>query len=115
MVEPESCLHQGSVVMNVLDTLGLVSSSFGAWQGVEGGNSAELSDPGRFRYLSLQFKEDMLVGANCLGLTQHVGVLRGLIQSRLRLGKWRTRLEQDPTRIMEAYLGVTQGANWDVT
>ena len=115
MVEPESCLHQGSVVMNVLDTLGLVSASFGAWQGIEGGDSAELSDPGRFRYLSLQFKDDMLAGANSLGLTQHVGVLRGLIQSRVRLGKWKQRLMDDPTRMMEAYLGVTQGAGWKVT
>ena len=43
-----------------------------------------------------------------LGLTQHVGVLRGLIQSRLKLGKWKDRLIKDPTRIMEAYLGCTQ-------
>ena len=43
-----------------------------------------------------------------LGLTQHVGILRGLIQSRLRLGVWKRRLLADPTRIMEAYLACTQ-------
>ena len=111
MVEERSSMHQGSVVMNVLDTLGLISSSFGAWQGVSGGELAELSDPARFRYLNLQFEDDVLVGANCLGLTQHVGVLRGLIQSRLHLGKWKERLVRDPTRVMEAYLGVTQSAD----
>jgi NAD(P)H-nitrite reductase large subunit len=110
MAAAGSSMHQGSVVMNVLDTLGLISSSFGAWQGVRGGDSAELSDPARYRYLSLQFDDDVLVGANCLGLTQHIGVLRGLIQSRLRLGKWKARLLRDPTRIMEAYLGATQSA-----
>jgi NAD(P)H-nitrite reductase large subunit len=110
MVAQGSSLHQGSVVMNVLDTLGLISSSFGAWHGVRDGDSAELSDPARYRYLSLKFDDDVLVGANCLGLTQHVGVLRGLIQSRLRLGKWKARLVRDPTRIMEAYLGATQSA-----
>jgi len=115
MVNAGSTLHQGSVTMNVLDTMGLVSASFGAWHGVDGGDSAELSDAGRFRYLSLQFEDDVLVGANSLGLTQHVGVLRGLIQSRLRLGVWKQRLQGDPTRIMEAYLGVTQGATWNVT
>ena len=115
MVQAGSSLHQGSVVMNVLDTLGLISASFGAWQGVDGGDSSELSDPARYRYLSLQFEDDVLVGANSLGLTQHVGVLRGLIQSSLRLGPWKKRLQQDPTRIMEAYLGVTQGATWNVT
>jgi NAD(P)H-nitrite reductase large subunit len=101
-------IHQGSVNMNVLDTMGLISSSYGLWMGVEGGESIELSDPDRYRYLSLQFQDDVLVGAQALGLTQHVGVLRGLIQTRLPLGKWKQHLMKDPTRIMEAYLGTTQ-------
>jgi NAD(P)H-nitrite reductase large subunit len=100
--------HQGSVNMNVLDTMGLISTSYGLWMGVDGGDSTELSDPGRYRYLSLQFQDDVLVGAQSLGLTQHVGVLRGLIQTRTRLGRWKTKLKEDPTRIMEAYLGSTQ-------
>jgi NAD(P)H-nitrite reductase large subunit len=115
MAAEGSTLHQGSVGMNVLDTMGLISSSFGAWQGVKGGDCAELSDPARYRYLNLQFEDDVLVGANSLGLTQHVGVLRGLIQSRLHLGTWKKRLAQDPTRIMEAYLGATQSAASKVT
>ncbi|MDE0510722.1 MAG: FAD-dependent oxidoreductase [Gammaproteobacteria bacterium] len=100
--------HQGSVNMNVLDTMGLVSTSYGLWMGVEGGESAELVDAERYRYISLQFQDDVLVGAQALGLTNHVGVLRGLIQTRLKLGKWKDHLLQDPTRIMEAYLGATQ-------
>ena len=100
--------YPGSINMNVLDTLGLISASFGSWQGVAGGSSAELSDLDGYRYLNLQFEEDRLVGASSLGLTEHVGVLRGLIQSRARLGVWLKRLKADPTRIMEAYLG-TQG------
>ena len=35
---------KGSFVFNVLTTLGLVSSSFGEWQGVPGGESAEVLD-----------------------------------------------------------------------
>ncbi len=105
--------HAGSVNMNVLDTLGLISSSFGLWMGVDGGESASLNDPERYRYLNLQFADDVLVGASTLGLTQHVGVLRGLIQSRTALGKWKDKLRDDPTRVMEAYLANTQtiGAN----
>jgi NAD(P)H-nitrite reductase large subunit len=76
--------------------------------GVDGGDSAELNDPDHYRYISLQFEDDVLVGAQSLGLTQHVGVLRGLIQSRIKLGKWKDRLTKDPTRIMEAYLGATR-------
>lgn len=101
-------LHQGSVNMNVLDTMGLISSSYGLWMGVDGGNSTELCDEDRYRYLSLQFEDDVLVGAQSLGLTQHVGVLRGLIQTRLKLNKWKDHLMKDPTRIMEAYLANTQ-------
>ncbi len=100
--------HQGSVNMNVLDTMGLISSSFGLWMGVAGGDSAELSDLDRYRYLNLQFKDDVLVGASSLGLTDHVGVLRGMIQSRTRLREWKEKLKQDPSRIMEAYIASNQ-------
>jgi len=104
----KKCVHQGSVNMNVLATMGLISTSYGLWMGVEGGETAELSDPGRYRYLSLQFQDDVMVGAQAVGLTEHVGVLRGLIQTKLHLGKWKNHLMKDPTRIMEAYLGATQ-------
>lgn len=100
--------HLGSVNMNVLDTMGLISTSYGLWMGVDGGESVELTDRDRYRYLSLQFQDDKLIGAQALGLTEHVGVLRGLIQTRLKLGKWKEVLLNDPTRIMEAYLGCTQ-------
>ena len=97
--------HQGSLNMNILDTLGLISSSFGHWMGVEHGEQALLLDKSRYRYLRLQFEDEFLIGASSLGHTQHIGVLRGLIRSRVPLGLWKSRLMQDPTRLMEAYLG----------
>lgn len=102
--------YQGSLQMNVLDTLGLVSSSFGLWMGVDGGESAEATDHERFRYLRLEFKDDRLVGATSIGLTDHVGVLRGLIQSKAPLGAWKDRLMRDPHRLPEAYIAATRGA-----
>ncbi len=98
--------YEGSFSMNVLDTLGLVSASFGLWMGADGGEHVELSDPERFRYLNLQFRDDVLVGATSLGMTQHVGVLRGLIQGKTHLGVWKERLQADPTRVVEAYLSM---------
>jgi NAD(P)H-nitrite reductase large subunit len=95
---------RGSFAFNVLDTLGLISYSFGAWQGIAGGEHVELADPDRFRYLRLEFHEDRLVGANTVGLTEHAGVLRGLIEGKVRLGAWKQRLLQNPTQLMEAYL-----------
>ncbi len=101
--------HSGNLNMNVLDTLGLISSSFGLWQGVDGGDGVELLDADRFRYLNLQFRDDRLIGATSLGLTENLGVIRGLIQGERGLGVWKDRLMRDPTRIMEAYLAAVQG------
>jgi NAD(P)H-nitrite reductase large subunit len=95
---------KGSFVFNVLTTLGLTSSSFGEWQGVAGGESAEVLDEPRYRYLNLQFDGDRLVGANCVGFSEHVGALRGLIEGRRRLGAWKQRLLHNPAQIMQAYV-----------
>ncbi len=111
MVKADSITHHGSLNMNVLDTLGLISSSFGQWMGIEGGEQAILLDESEFRYMQLQFNGDYLIGASTLGHTQHIGVLRGLIRSRVPLGEWKDRLMKDPTRLMEAYLGSVQGVS----
>ena len=100
---------RGSLSMNVLNTLGLVSSSFGLWMGADGGERSVAADEARSRYLRLEFEEDRIVGALALGLTQHVGVLRGLIQTGVRLGSWMERLREDPNLVMNAYLECTQG------
>jgi NAD(P)H-nitrite reductase large subunit len=99
---------RGHMALNVLDTLGLVSTSFGQWQGVPGGATAELIDKERYRYLCLQFRDDVLIGATAIGLTEHVGVLRGLIEGRVRLGPWKDRLLADPQLVMDAYLARAQ-------
>ncbi|MEK9801965.1 MAG: FAD-dependent oxidoreductase [Curvibacter sp.] len=100
-------LH-GVTQINVLDTLGLISTSFGNWQGVSGGQQVELTDAGRWQHLSLQFQGDVLVGCNSVGWTQHVGVMRGLVEDQVRLGAWKDRLLQDPTQLMPAYLACAQ-------
>ena len=111
MVGGNALVHRGCLNMNILDTMGLISTSFGAWEGVDGGQSVELSDPESYRYLDLQFQDDVLVGANALGLTEHVGVIRGLIQTKLRLGKWKERLLKNPLELMEAYVAVAHGVS----
>lgn len=108
MLGLEKAKHQGCINMNVLDTLGLITASFGLWQGCDGSESAESFCPERFQYIKLQFKADVLVGACTVGFTQHIGVLRGLIQGRIQLGPWKQRLMLDPSQIMEAYLACTQ-------
>ena len=98
---------KGVTQINVLDTLGLISSSFGTWQGVPGGEQVALTGDGR--HLSLQFKDDVLVGCNSVGWTQHLGVMRGLVEGQVRLGVWKDKLKQDPTLLVDAYLACAQG------
>ena len=101
-------LQRGVTQINVLDTIGLISTSFGQWQGVPGGQRVEMSDLPNFKYLLLEFDQDVLVGSNAIGLTEHVGVLRGLIQQRVKLGQWKDMLLEDPTRLMQAYIACAQ-------
>ena len=98
---------KGVTQINVLDTLGLISASFGNWQGVPGGDHVSLTAQGR--HLSLQFKDDVLVGCNSVGWTEHVGVMRGLVEGQVRLGEWKDKLKRDPTKLMDAYLATAQG------
>lgn len=103
----------GALQINVLDTLGLISSSFGLWAGAKGGDHIELVDSDAYKYLRLEFLGDVLVGATCVGTTEHIGVLRGLIQGKIPLGDWKETLMGDPTKVMDAYLATGQAqSNW---
>ena len=101
--------HRGSLNMNVLDTMGLVSSSFGLWQGAKGGASTKQADAKAFRYMRLEFAGERLAGAQCVGHTENIGILRGLIQTGVQLGGWKGKLMRSPERVMEAYVATAQG------
>jgi len=98
----------GSLAINVLDTMGLISNSFGQWEGEEGGTKVEHIDEANSRYISLQFSGERLIGASTVGFTDHVGALRGLIQGKVKLGAWRERLLSDPSLFMAAYLAMSE-------
>ncbi len=100
---------KGVTQINVLDTLGMISASFGKWDGVPGGQHVELTDLPAGRHLSLQFDGDLMVGCNSIGWTEHVGMMRGLVEGQVRLGAWKDKLMADPTLLMEAYIACAQG------
>ena len=105
---------KGVPQINVLDTLGMISTSFGAWQGVakaQGGDHVELTDLAAGKHLSLQFAGDVLVGCNSVGWTAHVGVMRGLVEGKIKLGEWADHLKADPTQLMAAYIATAQAQN----
>ena len=105
---PSAAELKGVTQINVLDTLGLISASFGDWQGRPGGQHVELTDTAAGRHLSLQFQDDVLVGCNSVGWTEHVGVMRGLVEGQVKLGPWKEKLMNDPTQLMQAYLASAQ-------
>jgi NADPH-dependent 2,4-dienoyl-CoA reductase/sulfur reductase-like enzyme len=113
MVGQATTLKQVTQI-NVLDTLGLISTSFGSWQGVPGGDSAELVDNTNFKLLSMQFKGDVMVGCNSIGWTEHVGALRGLVEGKVHLGEWKETLKADPTKLAQAYIASAQAqSQWN--
>ena len=94
--------------MNVLDTLGLITTSFGAPEGV-GGDSVRRTDENGWRYIRLEFADDRLVGAQAAGHVRMVGCLRGLIQSGRPLKRWKDILLKQPERIAEAWVDTAYG------
>lgn len=107
MVDGNSTTHKGSMVMNVLATLDLISVSYGLWEGAKGGENATLIDRDNYRYIRLQFEGDKMVGANTLGITQNIGAIRGLIQAETPLGVWKERLMENPLDFMSAYVALS--------
>ena len=103
-----SAPFKGSLNMNVLDTVGLISASFGKWDGVQGGDFAEANDPDNYKYMRLEFDGDKIIGALSLGRTDQIGVLRGLIQTEVPLGEWKEKLMADPHLIADAYIACSQ-------
>ena len=69
---------------------------------------AELADAELSLYTRLCFDGDQLVGAITIGHPQHVGAIRGLIQTRRHLGAWKERLMQEPQRVMDALVALSQ-------
>jgi NAD(P)H-nitrite reductase large subunit len=101
--------YRGSLSMNVLDTVGLISHTFGLWQGLDEGDNTEVVDETNFIYTRLCFDRDRLVGAITVGHSQHVGAIRGLIQSHRHLGAWKPRLMANPHLVMDAFVELNQG------
>ncbi|MBL8484307.1 MAG: NAD(P)/FAD-dependent oxidoreductase [Rhodocyclaceae bacterium] len=100
--------YRGSLSMNVLDTVGLISHTFGLWGGKEGGEVVEAVDEDRNLYTRLCFFGEYLIGAITIGQTRHVGAIRGLIQTRRALGEWKEKLMHNPNMVMEAFVDLTQ-------
>lgn len=94
--------------MNVLETLGLITASFGKHDGLAEGARASALDEENWRYIRLEFHDDRLIGAQTVGHVEMMGTLRGLIQSKIGLGRWRDILMEQPHRVAEAWVDLSR-------
>jgi len=101
--------YRGSLLMNIVEVCHLDIASFGAWDDptAEGFAAAR---PERWVYRKLVWREDRLVGATILGMsndiwtTNDVGMLKGLVQSGGKLGAWKEHLRRNPFDIKPAFI-----------
>jgi NAD(P)H-nitrite reductase large subunit len=101
--------YRGSLLMNILEVCHLDIASFGAWDDPAAEVFAAAS-PDRCAYRKLLWRGDRLTGAMILGMasdvwtTNDVGMLKGLVQSGIRLGGWKEHLRRNPFDIKPAFI-----------
>jgi NAD(P)H-nitrite reductase large subunit len=104
-----SVAYRGSLLMNIVEVCHLDVASFGRWDDpkaeVVSGLRAE-----RPAYRKLLWHGDRLTGAMILGpsddiwTTNDVGMLKGLVQAGVRLGRWKEHLRANPFDVKPAFV-----------
>jgi NAD(P)H-nitrite reductase large subunit len=101
--------YKGSLLANIVEVCHLDVASFGAWDDAKAEAISGLRKD-RPAYRKLLFRGDRLVGAIILGpssdiwTTNDVGMLKGLVQSGVPLGPWKSHLRKDPFDIKPAFI-----------
>ncbi|HYB72785.1 MAG TPA: FAD-dependent oxidoreductase, partial [Candidatus Sulfotelmatobacter sp.] len=106
--------YRGSLLMNIVEVCHLDIASFGAWDDATA-EALEGIRAERPAYRKLLWKGDRVIGAMLLGpsediwTTNDVGMVKGLVQSGVRLGPWKEHLRRNPFDIKPAFIasGVT--------
>lgn len=108
-------VYPGSLSMNVLDVCGLQCASFGQWTSSNAERTV-VSNPATRVHRELVWADDHLMGAVFagrpadMGLLTDIGMVKGLIQTRMPMGSWKAYLQQNPFDVRRAYIatGVAQ-------
>jgi NAD(P)H-nitrite reductase large subunit len=101
--------YRGSLVLNIVEVLQLEIVSVGAWDQPDAETYSWLP-PERLAYRKLVWEGDRVIGALLVGVandlwtTNDVGMLKGLVQSGVRLGPWKEYLRQHPLDIKRAFI-----------
>ncbi len=101
--------YRGSLLMNIVDVCHLDVASFGRWDDPEAEVIAAVR-PEQPAYRKLLFRGERLTGAMILGraddiwTTNDVGMLKGLVQTAVPLGRWKAHLRKNPFDINPAFI-----------
>ncbi len=101
--------YRGSLNMNIVEVCRLDVASFGAWDDPRAEAFAG-HRPERSAYRKLCWSGDRLTGAIIIGqagdiwTTNDVGMLKGLVQTGVRLGAWKEHLRRNPFDVKPAFI-----------
>jgi NAD(P)H-nitrite reductase large subunit len=101
--------YRGSLNMNIVEVCRLDVASFGAWDDPKAEGFTGVR-PDRSAYRKLCWSGDQLTGAIIIGqagdiwTTNDVGMLKGLVQTRVRLGAWKEHLRRNPFDLKPAFI-----------
>ncbi len=101
--------YRGSLLMNIVEVLDLDIASFGVWDDPQAEVFSALK-PERPAYRKMLWRGNRITGAMILGRSQDVwttndvGMLKGLVQSGVDLGDWKSYLRQHLFEIKRAYI-----------
>ena len=101
--------YRGSLIINIVEVCHLDVASFGAWDdaGAEAASGVKADRPA---YRKLLWRGDRLTGAIILGRSgdiwtvNDVGMLKGLVQSGVSLGRWKEYLKKNPFDVKPAFI-----------
>jgi len=101
--------YRGSLIINIVEVCHLDVASFGAWDDAQAETAAGVRAD-RPAYRKLLWRGERLTGAIILGpssdiwTTNDVGMLKGLVQSGVGLGRWKAHLKANPFDIKPAFI-----------
>ena len=101
--------YRGSLIINIVEVCHLDVASFGAWDDAQA-EAASGVKADRPAYRKLLWRGDRLTGAIILGpssdiwTTNDVGMLKGLVQSGVSLGRWKAHLKKNPFDVKPAFI-----------
>ena len=101
--------YKGSLSVNIVEVCHLDAASFGAWDDA-GAEAVSSLKKDRNAYRKLLFKADRLTGAIIIGrssdiwTTNDVGMLKGLVQTGVPLGRFKDQLKANPFDVKTAFI-----------